>query len=255
MRALLPALVCTLALSAVAGRASAGTVTVKDGRFDAEVSAKQMSMISLVGEKVTSIRKMDDPKGPQILLEADGNTGGVFVGFDGDVVGRSFSAFLITESGKTVEAVLTPRDIAAETVTVHLSSSDAIDHSASDPAGDPAPAQPPPVEASALHHESYSELLTALIRLMFNDDAPAGVVRRVVREPARRAGPFDMQVLETFQVAGLKGTVLSLKNTSKAGQPVNAKTFLVSGVLAASVSHENIDPGQLGRVYLVEEDR
>ncbi len=64
-----------------------------------------------------------------------------------------------------------------------------------------------------------------------------------------------MQVLETFQVAGLKGTVLSLKNTSSAGQPVNAKTFLVSGVLAASVSHENIDPGQFGRVYLVEEDR
>ena len=255
MRALLPALFCTLALAAGAGSALAETVTVKDGRFDAEVSAKQMSMISLVGEKVTSIRKMDDPKGPQILLEADGNTGGVFVGFDGDVVGRSFSAFLITESGKTVEAVLTPRDIAAETVTVRLSATDAIDHPAADATGDASPAQPPPVEASAPHHESYSELLTALIRLMFNDDAPAGVIRRTASEPVRHAGAFDMKVLETFQVAGLQGTVLSLKNTSSAGQPVNAKTFLVSGVLAASVSHENIDPGQFGRVYIVEEDR
>ena len=255
MRALAPALFCTLALAASASCALAETVTVKDGRFDAEVSAKQMSMISLVGEKVTSIRKMDDPKGPQVLLEADGATGGVFVGFDGDVVGRSFSAFLITESGKTVEAVLTPRDIAAETVTVHLSPTDAIDHPASDQPGDASPAQPAPADASAPRHESYSELLTALIRLMFNDDAPAGVMRRVAAEPARRAGPFEMRVLETFQVAGLKGTVLSLKNTSSAGQPVNAKTFLVSGVLAASVSHENIEPGQFGRVYLVEEDR
>ncbi len=255
MRAFMPALLCALALSALTGRAFAETVTVQEGRFDADVSAKQMSMISLVGEKVTSIRKMDDPKGPQILLEADGSTGGVFVGFDGDVVGRSFSAFLITESGKTVEAVLTPRDIAAETVTVHLSATDAIERPAADPGGDPAPAQPAPVEATAPRHESYSELLTALIRLMFNDDAPAGVIRRTVAEPTRHAGPFDMQVLEIFQVAGLKGTVLSLKNTSSAGQPVNAKTFLVSGVLAASVSHENIDPGQFGRVYLVEEDR
>ena len=255
MRAFTPALLCALALSALTGRAFAETVTVKEGRFDADVSAKQMSMISLVGEKVTSIRKMDDPKGPQILLEADGSTGGVFVGFDGDVVGRSFSAFLITESGKTVEAVLTPRDIAAETVTVHLLASDAIERPAADTGGDPAPAQPAPVEAATPRHESYSELLTALIRLMFNDDAPTGVIRRTVAEPTRRAGPFDMQVLETFQVAGLKGTVLSLKNTSSAGQPVNAKTFLVSGVLAASVSHENIDPGQFGRVYLVEEDR
>ena len=255
MRAFMPALLCALALSALTGRAFAETLTVKDGRFDADVSAKQMSMISLVGEKVTSIRKMDDPKGPQILLEADGSTGGVFVGFDGDVVGRSFSAFLITESGKTLEAVLTPRDIAAETVTVHLSATDAIERPAADTGGDPAPAQPAPVEATAPRHESYSELLTALIRLMFNDDAPAGVIRRTVAEPRRHAGPFDMQVLETFQVAGLKGTVLSLKNTSSAGQPLNAKTFLVSGVLAASVSHENIDPGQFGRVYLVEEDR
>ena len=255
MRVLAPLLLCTLALAASAGCALAETVTVREGRFDAEVSAKQMSMISLVGEKVTSIRKMDDPKGPQVLLEADGATGGVFVGFDGDVVGRSFSAFLITESGKTVEAVLTPRDIAAETVTVHLSPTDAIEHPAADQTGDASPAPPAPAEASAPRHESYSELLTALIRLMFNDDAPAGVIRRVAAEPARRAGPFEMQVLETFQVAGLKGTVLSLKNTSSAGQPVNAKTFLVSGVLAASVSHENIDPGQFGRVYLVEEDR
>jgi hypothetical protein len=254
MRACLPALLCTLALATGAGAALAETVTVKDGRFDAEVSAKQMSMISLVGEKVTSIRKMDDPKGPQILMEADGNTGGVFVGFDGDVLGRSFSAFLVTESGKTVEAVLTPRDIAAETVTVRLPATDAIDHPAADATGE-ASSAPPPVVASAPRHESYSELLTALIRLMFNDDAPSGVIRRTTSEPVRRAGPFDMQAIATFQVAGLKGTVLSLKNTSSAGQPVSAKTFLVSGVLAASVSHETIDPGQFGRVYIVEEDR
>ena len=51
MRAFMPALLCALALSALTGRAFAETVTVQEGRFDADVSAKQMSMISLVGRR------------------------------------------------------------------------------------------------------------------------------------------------------------------------------------------------------------
>ena len=46
--------------------------------------------------------------------------------------------------------------------------------------------------------------------------------------------------------------MLSLRNTTKVGQPLSAKTFLVTHVLAAAVSHEAVAPGELARVYIVE---
>ena len=177
----------------------------------------------------------------------------MFVAFDGDVVGRSFSAVLITESGKTVQAVLTPKDEEAQTVLVAIPAGEAK-VAAPPPDADDGPA-PPPTEGRGERRESYPETLTALIRLMFNGDAIAGVQKTLVADHPQRAGAFEMQTLEVYKVAGLRGTVLSLKNLTTVGQPVNAKTFLVRGVLAAAVSHENIEPGQFGRVYLVEEAR
>jgi len=87
---------------------------------------------------------------------------------------------------------------------------------------------------------------------MFNDAAAPGVDRQSLTEPPKPAGAFQMQAIETFCVGDLKGTVLSLRNTTKVGQPLNAKTFLVTHVLAAAVSHETVAPGQLARVYIVE---
>ena len=235
--------------------AMAEPVLVHDGQFEADVSARNITRIAIAGEKVATVRKADDAQGPKMSVDVDAGTGDVFVEFDGDVVGRAFTAFLTTQSGRTVEAVLSPRAYREEgegqTVLVQLGADPASRRHGQAESVDPDSA-PPPVQGQGDRHEGYPEILTALIRLMFNDAAAPGVDRQSLSEPPKAAGAFQMQAIETFTVGDLKGTVLSLRNTTKVGQPLNARTFLVTHVLAAAVSHETVEPGQLARVYIVE---
>ena len=232
--------------------ALADPVAIHDGRFEADVSARDITRIAIAGEKVSTVRKIDDAQGPKMAVDVDAATGDVFVNFDGDVVGRSFTVFLTTQSGRTVEAILSPRDKAGQTILIRLDHATSSPSAGAEEGSDPDQTAPMPAEARADRHEGYPEILTALIRLMFNQAATSGVERITANEAPRSAGAFQMQVVETYAIGDLKGTVLSLRNTSSVGQALNAKTFLAPGVLAAAVSHETVDPGQYARVYIVE---
>jgi len=257
MRALLLAALASLVLS---GAALADPVIVHDGRFEADVSARDITRIAIAGEKVATVRKIDDAQAPKMSVDVDAATGDVFVNFDGDVVGRSFTVFLTTQNGRTVEAILSPRDRDGQTILVRLDHETSAAIAAPPGAGEGAagegdsadPGPTAPADPHAARHEGYPEILTALIRLMFNQAAAPGVDRITVSEAPRPAGAFQLQVVETYAVGDLKGTVLSLRNTSPVGQAVNAKTFLAPSVLAAAVSHETVQPGQYARVYIVE---
>jgi hypothetical protein len=169
MRAKLLAVAAGAVLSAVlATGAASAPILAKDGRFEADVSARQMSRIAIQGEKVVSVRNINDPTGPQVMIETDEATGDVFVGFDGDVSGRAFSVFLTTESGKTVQAVLHPMEAEGQSVIVRLEGS----------SGGAAPSGPGPGPQRADRRSTYPETLVAFTRLMFTGDMPDGVVRR-----------------------------------------------------------------------------
>jgi hypothetical protein len=238
-----------IALTLIGVSAKAALVSVKDGRFEADVSAHSLTRIAIAGEKVATVRKVDDGQGPKMSVDIDAATGDLFVEFDGDVVGRTFTAFLTTQSGKTVEAVLSPRDGEGQTVFVHLAGTE----TAASPSqgGDDQP-QSTPDQGQGTRQEGYPQLLTALVRVMFNEANAPGVERRALTERPRPAGAFEVQAIETYEVGDLKGTVLSVHNLSQVGQPLGAKVFLTAGVLAAAVSHETVAPGAFARIYLVE---
>ena len=107
------ALAITLATSTasialvIPAKAFAEVVQVRDSRFEAVVSADEMSRIAITGDKVVSVRSMNEPDGPQMLVEAEEATGDVYVAFDGDVMGRTFTLFLVTQSNQTIQAVFT----------------------------------------------------------------------------------------------------------------------------------------------------
>ena len=242
------ALAITLATSTasialvIPAKAFAEVVQVRDSRFEAVVSADEMSRIAITGDKVVSVRSMNEPDGPQMLVEAEEATGDVYVAFDGDVMGRTFTLFLVTQSNQTIQAVLTPAAVSGQTVTVNMGAA-----AAQASAGQP-------VERSE-RRNGYMETVSALMRHMFNGEAPQGVTRDIRTTQPSRVGPFELRVTETYQVANLRGQVLSVKNASTAAVPVVVDTFLVAGVLAASADRTDLQPGMSGRIFLVEEVR
>src|ERR1700676_4660197 len=142
----LGALLSACAAAALAVQtASAAPVLVHDGQFEADVSARNITRIAIAGEKVATVRKADEPQGPKMSVDVDAATGDVFVEFDGDVVGRTFTAFLTTQSGRTVEAVLSPRDREGLTVLVQLGA-DAGGRTPTKAGGGDPDAAPPPVQ-------------------------------------------------------------------------------------------------------------
>lgn len=227
----------------LAGLAHAGVLQAKDGRFEADVSARQMSRISIAGEKIASVRKLDEPGGPQLMVDTDEKTGDVFVAFDGDVAGRAFTAFLTTESGKVVQAVLHPVLGEGQNVLVRLEAAAGAARASGVVPG------PGPVAAN------YPERLVGFIRAMFADQEAEGLTRRVLGQGAMKAGPFTVRETTAWEGGGLKGRVLYVTNVGLTDEPVRLAAFLVDRVLAAATSHERLRPGEQGRVFIVEEGR
>lgn len=243
-----------LAALAFGSPAAAGQVLAKDGRFEADVSARQMSRISIVGERIASVRKLDDPGGPQVLVETDDRSGDAFVAFDGDVAGRAFNLFLTTDTGKVVQAVLRPAPGEGQTVLVRLEAATAGAPGAQSVLRSPETGTgaggPRPDGRSA-----YAETLVQFVRVMFNDQEFEGVTRRVANTAGVRAGPFTVREVMTWDSSGFRGRVLYITNLGKADEPIRLEAFLVERVYAVATSHERLHPGEQGRVFIVEEGR
>lgn len=222
-------------------QAQAQTIQAKDGRFEAQVSADQMSRITILSDKIVSVRTINDPAVPQMLIEAEESTGDVYVAFDGDPEGRTYTAFLVTATGRTVQATLQAAPLNGQTVKVSLP------ETSMGPAGS--------LAQRSDRRSGYTETVSALIRLMFNSQGADGAQRTQGAQPPTRVGPYELAVVETYQVAGLKGQVLSIKNASDQSVPVLAESFLIAGVWAVASDRDELMPGASGRVFLVEEGR
>lgn len=246
-----PLLLGVAAASLLAGPAYAGPVLAKDGRFEADVSARQMSRISIVGEKVVAIRKIDDPGGPQMLVETDDKSGDVFVAFDGDVAGRAFNTFLTTESGRVVQAILRPTPGEGQTILVRLEG--AVTPPSPGVRGESSASSGPSGRKDG--SGTYPERLVQFVRVMFGDLEIDGVVRRVSSLQGVRAGPFSLREVSNWEAPGLVGRILYLTNVGKSDESVRLEAFLVERVLAVGASHERLRPGEQGRVFIVEESR
>jgi len=213
---------------------------IVNGSFEAAVSAEQLSRITIIGDRVVSVRTLQDPEGPQMLVEAEEATGDVYVGFDGPALGRTFSLFLVTASGRTVQANLNVSSIAGQTIQV-AGAATALDNGAS-------------VERSD-RRSDYMETVTAMMRVMFRGDTPEGLRCLSRSGAARDVGPYTMTVVRTCEAAGLRGQEIVLHNKSTGAAPILVDPFIVAGVLAAGADREELLPGGTGRVFLVEEAR
>lgn len=215
--------------------ALADTVAVKGGTASVDISATQMSRLLVQGEKITSVRSLDDPNGPQVLIQNDAATGDVFLGFDGDTTGRTFSIFVTTDGGETAQILLHPGDGPAKTIELVPETK--------------ATARPAPM----LRTSGYSETVTAFMKLMFNDQLTDGVTYEPATERPSEVNHLAIRTLGYYHAAGLRGIVLSITNRDTVPHALPAEQFLVRHVIAAGVSNELLEAGDTARVYIEEE--
>lgn len=232
LRYMLPILLVALA---AAQEVSAEVVKAKAGVVSVDLSATQMSRIVVQGEKIVSVRSLDDPSGPQLLVQNDANSGDVFVGFDGETVGRTFSAFLTTEKGETVQLLLHPGDGPARTIEIALETRMAAQ------------------AGSTLRTAGYSETITAFLKLMFNGQVAEGVSYEPGQDNGRTADRLLIRTLGYYHAAGLRGIVLLVTNKDSVPRTLSPEQFLVAHVVAVGVSNELLQPGESARVYIGEE--
>ena len=232
LKYILPVLLAALT---AAQEVSAEVVKAKAGIASVDLSATQMSRIVVQGEKIVSVKSLDDPSGPQLLVQNDASSGDVYVGFDGETAGRTFSAFLTTEEGDTVQLLLHPGDGPARTVEIALESR--------------MMAQVGP----ALRSAGYSETVAAFLKLMFNGQVAEGVSYEPGQDNGRTADRLLIRTLGYYHTAGLRGIVLLVTNKDSIPRPLNPEQFLVAHVVAAGISNELLQPGESARVYIAEE--
>lgn len=227
--------------SAAPSDTASGPLKIENGAFEAAVSVDELSRITILGDKIVSVRSLQDPEGPQMLVEAEESTGDVYVGFDGPAMGRTFSLFLVTESGRTVQAKLVASAISGQTIQV----AGAVDPSLN--AGSS-------VDRTE-RRSDYMETITAIVRVMFRGDSPANVRCTVRNGASRDVGPYKLRVVRTCEVGPYRGVEMALQNSSDALAPLLVDPFLVAGVVAAAADRDELQPGASGRVFLVEEVR
>lgn len=218
--------------------ARADTLQVKGGTVSVDVAAQQMSRLLVRGEKITAVRSLDDPSGPQVLVQNDATTGDVFVGFDGDTAGRTFSLFVTTDAGETVQVLLHPGEGAAKTIEL------VPELKATTQTG-----------AVSLKTNGYTETVTALMKLMFNSQVTDGVTYTAVDDKGERTAHLNLRTVGYYRAAGIRGIVLYVTNTDTVPQELKAEQFLVKHVIAAGVSNELLKPGDSAQVYIAEESQ
>lgn len=221
--------------------AASGPLKIENGAFEAAVSVDELSRITIIGDKIVSVRSLQDPEGPQMLVEAEESTGDVYVGFDGPAMGRTFSLFLVTESGRTVQAKLVASAISGQTIQVAGATDTSVTGGAS-------------VERTE-RRSDYMETITAIVRVMFRGDSPSNVRCTNRNGASRDVGPYKLRVVRTCEVGPYRGVEMALQNASEALAPLLVDPFLVAGVVAAAADRDELQPGASGRVFLVEEVR
>lgn len=229
--------VSVLAVSAgIAATAYAEPLRVKSGSVDIDLSATQMSRIVVQGEKITAVRSLDDPSGPQVLTQNDPATGDLFVGFDGDTAGRTFSVFATTDQNETIQLLLHPGDGQARTVEIL-----------------PEVKVAEQVLAPGLRSSGYGETVTAFMKLMFNNQVTDGVTYEPAEDKGQVSDRLNIRTVGYYRAAGLRGIVLFITNRDSVPRTLKSEQFLVAHVIAAGVSNELLEPGASARVYIEEE--
>ncbi len=214
-------------------RANQTATTVPDGSVSFEVSTSSVTRISVVGDRIRKI--VNDETAFEMSNDSD--TGDVFLRSVDGGVGETETGFIVTEKGVTIGYTLKPvaKKVASVLITVN---------------GDAPGASGSAVSGSLTGGDlggglGYGNSITSHLTAVVREVALAHVVGR------KRPKGGDGHVLSTVKGDGWKASV-RVASGGKLGRLVREQDFYKKGVLAVWVERNQLGPGEVSFVIVVE---
>lgn len=218
--------------------AHADTANVHNEQVTVSLSSTQMTRFVVRGSKIVSVRAMQPSEGAQMLVQNDADTGEVFIGFDGDAQGQTYSAYFSTDDGSTYLVILKPDDGIARNIELIPEIKKAS-----------TPSRVPGGKAVA----GYSEAIVAFQKNLYSGESSDTVACKDSVAPGQQTPNYMVYEVRTCRADGVSGFVLQLMNTSNVPQTLTADQFMQKRVLSVGVSQETVNPGESARVYIERE--
>ena len=227
----------------IIGFALALTVSAKADQFltvsdnstlEGYVSAREITRLSLVGDRIVSIQKADsDEFGDDFNVAHDAVTGDIYITLPAVYEQPRLSFFITSKKGFSYRAHLAIRDTPATTIFV---TNPGVGSEAA--------------EAWELQ-TPFRATVVRLIRAMWTGSTIDGYDVRHSVDVERSAGPLKYRLVASYDGALLAGRVLKVVNTSQESIDLSEDAFFSPAVIAISVRSDRLAPRESALVYVV----
>lgn len=234
MRSLLLALLSASATPAVADQYK---MAADNSRVDCQVSRKELTRISLVGDEFASVSKVSTGTPfNDFSVVNEPVRGDIYVQVPDAYAPPSISFFATSKRGYVYKFVCTMAQVEAQQVFV---------------------TNPAIATAKARDWEQETSPRDTAVRLIQAMAADAIVEGYEVRQTSAlptKVGDLSVRLISEYRGAALVGKTLRIENRGAAPVPVNASLVMAGGSLAASVADadEVLAPGEATVAYVVQ---
>lgn len=224
-------LLCSL-LSCLALPAYAEQVkpAMENKTITAKVAAKELTRLHVEGDRIYQVRGGEHT----YHLEKDERDGSIFIRPQESYQARPFSIFITTEYGRTYPLLLIPVDVPSDAIVIK------------------------PMGASKEIAErwetngAYTQTLMNLISAMVQEEQPTGyAITELNQALPSQVGVLSLRLKKRYLGARLNGEVITITNTGKSIQNINAQQFYTQETRAITLGCNQLSPGSQTLLYRV----
>ena len=190
--------------------------------LDFDISAFDLTHIHLENDRIIGIKSAVD----RLIVDRDEEQGHLFVRPNGTL--EPIQAFILAESGKTINVRLTPQDIPLETIKIKPY------EAALEPSG----------------NTNDQDMILSLIQRLYDEtDLEREALKAI--EPLSILG-MPLEPMAYLQEGEWKAYHYLLENTSRQSLELLESDFKVDNVEAIAIENKSLQPGGITSLYLVK---
>jgi conjugal transfer pilus assembly protein TraK len=230
------ALLIALGFTALANPALADQLkeTADGGTIDCQVSARELTRFSLIGDGFASVSKMGTGTPyNDFAVTNEPVRGDIYVSVPEVYAAARISFFATTKKGYVYKFACPIKPVEAQQVFI---------------------TNPAIARTEASDWESATPIETSAVRLVQAMAAQAQVPGFSVRQASglpSRAGPIEVQLIAEYRGASLAGKVIRLANRGDASATIAERDLAPVGALAVAIANPVLEPGAATTAYIV----